>query len=518
MSAAPRPIAAGIVALAVLAAACAAANETPSPSRPTTAPNAAPAAPTIEPTWSIPLRSPSAAQPATPMSSPPSLDGAAPPSTLPSAQVPDPTAQLAPTPVPPVYVAGGSWKPAGLPDGWDVGAIVPLADGGALAIGAGGMDALRWDPATETWSHAAGLNAPRSDFAAVALRDGRVLVAGGVDTTDSTRWRAYSSAYVYDPSSPEGAWTKVGLMGYARQAPSAAVLADGRVLVAGGWYIDGPPGWYSGQGGSQGAIVASLAAYHSERTGRDRGGPFTDATPGGYEGLLIATAEIFDPTTGRFSPTGPMRNARAGVQAATLADGRVLVVGADRSELYDPVRGRFELTATYPPIDPVEACGYGGWADDSPGAVVSLADGGALMVGYETYWKHGGSVVRSFRFDGATGRWHQVGPAFADLWDFSTDHSCSTSGMAVAGAVAAPLADGRVIVVGGGGGQESVAGPTRTARIFDPVANAWTALPPMPVPRSGGAAKTLADGSVLIYGGYDSNSDLVPPIRFVPPD
>jgi N-acetylneuraminic acid mutarotase len=38
--------------------------------------------------------------------------------------------------------------------------------------------------------------------------------------------------------------------------------------------------------------------------------------------------------------------------------------------------------------------------------------------------------------------------------------------------------------------------------LFDPETGQWTAAPPMPEPRAGGAAVTLGDGAVLLVGGY----------------
>ena len=76
-------------------------------------------------------------------------------------------------------------------------------------------------------------------------------------------------------------------------------------------------------------------------------------------------------------------------------------------------------------------------------------------------------------------------------------------------AVAATLADGRVLVAGGERdtcgvdycGETYVA--LEAASLYDPATDTWTALPPMPEPRAGGVAVTLADGSVLIVGGYN---------------
>jgi hypothetical protein len=64
-----------------------------------------------------------------------------------------------------------------------------------------------------------------------------------------------------------------------------------------------------------------------------------------------AAAQLFDPATGSFTPTGSMATARSMHTATLLPDGRVLVIGgadgsADRSvartaELYDPATGQF---------------------------------------------------------------------------------------------------------------------------------------------------------------------------------
>jgi N-acetylneuraminic acid mutarotase len=56
--------------------------------------------------------------------------------------------------------------------------------------------------------------------------------------------------------------------------------------------------------------------------------------------------------------------------------------------------------------------------------------------------------------------------------------------------------------------------------IYDPTTNRWSSLPPMPQPRAGGAAVVLADGAVLLVGGYDDQRDdrsgLASAVRFVP--
>ena len=91
-----------------------------------------------------------------------------------------------------------------------------------------------WDPSTGSWRRADALDKFRTEFALVALQDGRALVIGGRNTTDES----FSSAWAFDPDTEH--WSKVGLMGTARAAPSVAVLRDGRVLVAGGYFAHEP--------------------------------------------------------------------------------------------------------------------------------------------------------------------------------------------------------------------------------------------------------------------------------------
>ena len=57
-------------------------------------------------------------------------------------------------------------------------------------------------------------------------------------------------------------------------------------------------------------------------------------------------------------------------------------------------------------------------------------------------------------------------------------------------------------------------GTSRTARLYDPVANAWTRLPSMPEGRDGGVTLALTDGSVLLVGGNDTSTTTA--VRFVP--
>ena len=96
------------------------------------------------------------------------------------------------------------------------------------------------------------------------------------------------------------------------------------MLVAGGYYLSGETGRIDT--GSE----TVLAAYRSTPASvpMPPGAILADTDPGRPPIAALATAELYDPVTDTWSATGPMRYARYGAEAVTLADGRVLVVGS----------------------------------------------------------------------------------------------------------------------------------------------------------------------------------------------
>jgi len=75
-----------------------------------------------------------------------------------------------------------------------------------------------------------------------------------------------------------------------------------------------------------------------------------------HDGPFVASAEIYNPKTGMFSPTGSMTVGRVYHAAALLSDGRVLVEGGGSdysggqflasAELYDPKTGTWTATGS----------------------------------------------------------------------------------------------------------------------------------------------------------------------------
>ena len=85
-----------------------------------------------------------------------------------------------------------------------------------------------YDPLTGQWSVTGTMLVGDGGHTATLLPDGRVMVAGGIDTTGT----AVATTQLYDPRA--GTWTAATAMHDAREEGQAVTLTDGRILVTGG--------------------------------------------------------------------------------------------------------------------------------------------------------------------------------------------------------------------------------------------------------------------------------------------
>ena len=201
-----------------------------------------------------------------------------------------------------------------------------------------------------------------------ALRDGRILAAGGSvyswdEQTETESWEALAKAEIYDPKT--GTSRPTGNLRIARIAPTATLLRDGRVLVTGG-DISESDGMslasaeiYDPKTGAFRATGRMRTARHAstETLLRDGRVLITGGSTA-WNAPVLASAEIYDPKTGRFSATGKLRTARYRHTATLLRDGRVLITGGSDyvgephevpttlAEIYDPRTGRFSPTGS----------------------------------------------------------------------------------------------------------------------------------------------------------------------------
>ena len=192
----------------------------------------------------------------------------------------------------------------------------------------------------------------RNGQTATLLQDGRVLVAGGCCAGSAPR-----TAELYDPVS--GTWTVTADQLRAREGRTATLLPDGKVLVVGGNY--GPqasravrPCQRDRDGHRERTRHKSLLrhGHAAVRWKGARGRRQRRLAEQGY-----ASAELYDPSTGSWTATGNMKARRTDHTATLLTDGRVLVAGgfsADRgektlasAEVYDPSSGSWTATGTW---------------------------------------------------------------------------------------------------------------------------------------------------------------------------
>jgi len=111
----------------------------------------------------------------------------------------------------------------------------------------------------------------------------------------------------------------------AREHHTATVLSDGRVLIAGG-SGDASADLYDPKTGTfspTGSMSTGRDDYSAVRLSDGR----VLVAGGGNGTEPVASADLYDPKTGTFSPTGSMTSARANYTATLLLDGRVLISG-----------------------------------------------------------------------------------------------------------------------------------------------------------------------------------------------
>jgi hypothetical protein len=250
------------------------------------------------------------------------------------------------------------------------GVAASLANGDVLVIGGydGGANLTTgavdiYSAADGTWSAGPALPGPRFAFTATTMANGNVLVAGGDDGSISSS-SALSSVLVYTPGS---GWTAGDSMSRVRVDQAAVLLKDGRVLVAGGADANGTaqntaeifdPN--SGHWTQTGTMPSARAAFTLTVLPDGR-----VVAAGGYgtdPGQALTTADLFDPATGGWTTTGALVHGRRFQAATPLADGRVMVVGGHDassdafmaySEIYTPPPARVAYPATtFHPVDP----------------------------------------------------------------------------------------------------------------------------------------------------------------------
>lgn len=207
----------------------------------------------------------------------------------------------------------------------------------------------------------------RAEHTATLLADGKVLVAGGYK-------QAYvptDSAELYDPAT--NTWTSAGNMSATRHQHTSTRLNNGKVLIVGS---------YSGAAG----------------------------------------AELYDPADNTWTSAGNMISAHSKHTTTLLANGKVLVVGgAAGAELYDPEENTWSQA---PEMMIVR---------DYPTATL-LPNGNVLVTGGSNGILNGVVYASTELYDPSTNSWSQAG----DLTKARVYHTATL------------LPSGKVLLTGGG--------------------------------------------------------------------
>jgi len=346
------------------------------------------------------------------------------------------------------------------------------------------------------WQPAGALSQPRLSPMAALLQDGRVLVAGGQVTQGTADTLA--STELYDPAT--NTWAPGAPMAEHRTDASTVVLRDGRVLVAGGYRSDLHRAIATAElydprtntWAAAGSLIAPRARVGAVLLPDGRVLVAGVGNPA-LGAPAAPAAEIYDPATNAWTATGPMTTARTRPAVALLPGGRVLAAGGAQSgslataEVYDPASNAWTPAAAM--AAPRERPG-----------VATLPDGRVLVAGGE--FLHAplvvgdGSLSSAEVFDPATGTWAPAGPLARRRGEE---------------AQLVTLTDGRPLFVAGGwsvvkytdgrGSATSGGALEATSELYDPATGTWTDVPHLSGARQQHAVVVLPDGSVLVVGG-----------------
>ena len=222
------------------------------------------------------------------------------------------------------------------------------------------IDSLElYDPVTGVWAQGTHLIDARAEHAAVLLSDGSVLVVGGIGLnptpTPLHATDVLSSAEIYTPAT--GKWTPVGSLVKRRYEHTATLLADGRVLVAGGQgsNITTTAEVYDPLA-RQWTTTGSLSIGRTWHTATLLPSGIVMVAGGVFSLYALTSTELYDPKVGRWTTTGSLNIPRAFHAATVLASGKVLLSGGVSSfdpspaEIYDPGAGTWSTTGIMPAV------------------------------------------------------------------------------------------------------------------------------------------------------------------------
>lgn len=316
-----------------------------------------------------------------------------------------------------------------------------------------------YDAATGTWSYTGSLNLPRYFCTATTLPNGKVLVTGGDTSTAPPYFGVTSTAELYDPAT--GTWSSTASLNAVRVGHTATLLQNDKVLVVGGWgenlplksaelYDPATETW-----SVTGSVIA--ARYGHTATLLENGKVLiVGGSDDGDLASSLASAELYDPSSGTWSVTGSLNAGPVLHTATLLPDGKVLVAGGynwppvslSGAALYDPDTGTWSDTRNL------------NAARDSHTATL-LPDGTVMIAGGDD-WNRRSLLNSAELYHSAIGIWDST----ANLHTRRSHHTATL------------LTNGRVLLAGGQSGSTlNNAESLNSAELYDPAATGPIANP-----------------------------------------
>lgn len=409
-----------------------------------------------------------------------------------------------------------------------------LVAGGLVAGNIPTNSAELYDPVSGTWTVTGPMNAARFYHTATLLTNGLVLVAGGEVANGVTT----NSAELYNPAT--GSWTPTGPMVYGRYADTATLLTDGTVLATGGLT----------------PTITPTAELYNPATGTwsltgslnfDRWGHVATRLPNGqviaaggiYLGA-ITSAELYNPSTKMWSVTGSLNSLHVYDTATLLPNGSLMAVSGyynptadlttNATEFYDPgtqtwtygplvnVGRAFHTATLLPGGDVVLIGGYNGTAYLSSIETLELTNGYWMTANSMNYGRilptltllTNGEVLAAGGYENST-----VGLVTnTEIYNPVTGNWAPTAGamnQARYGQQATLLANGKVLVTGGYNYDvNDNLNYLSSVEVFDPGTGLWTLANSMHSARAWHTATLLTNGQVLVAGGYNTNGLVAP--------
>lgn len=356
-----------------------------------------------------------------------------------------------------------------------------------------------YDISTHVWTGTQSLRYKRAVHAALLLPNGRVLVAGGIDSYygDQSEF-SLASTELFSPITES--WTEGPSLPIAMDGFGACVLPNGKVLFAGGGqktyssyfnpqlflnkiftWQDVHPAWLPTDTLSVGRTGHTLTSLPNNKV-LSVGGSSTCT-----DGQALNSCELYNFTTQSWEPGASLQQARSLHTATLLPDGRAVITGGRNGiEAVSSVE-EYDFTAdVWTQTDSLSTARFRHTA-------TLLMNGDLLVIGgtegsnsNEQQWP---GIATCEVYKSASRQWETVA-------------SMNTGRF---GHTATLLPNGNILVIGG---YNTYNDYLSSVELYNPSLNIWTTVASLTSARVFHTATLLSTGEVLVVGGRNANGTI----------